>query len=99
MPNQPKRLVRSRTDRILAGVCGGIAQYFGFDPTIVRVVFAVLVVIWGSGILLYIALWIIMPLEGKEEAQPNLADRVKTATHELKTTAKQVAKEFKGKKK
>jgi phage shock protein PspC (stress-responsive transcriptional regulator) len=59
-----KKLYRSTTDKMLAGVCGGLAQYFGIDATIVRLIFALLVFFGvGSGIVLYIILALIMPLE------------------------------------
>lgn len=57
-----KRLVKSK-DRKLFGVCGGIADYFGWDPTIVRIGFAVLVLAYGVGILGYLVAAIIMPNE------------------------------------
>ena len=44
-----------------AGVCGGLAEYFNLDPTLIRVLFIVLAVLGGSGVILYIALWIIVP--------------------------------------
>ncbi len=56
-----KRLYRSRTDRQLAGVCGGLAEYFGVDPTIVRVLFVALALLGGPGLILYIILALIMP--------------------------------------
>lgn len=59
-----KKLLRSQ-DRIVAGVCGGIANYFDADPTIVRLLYALLTFCTAfSGILLYPVLWIIMPEEG-----------------------------------
>lgn len=60
-----KRLTRSRTDKIIAGVCGGIANYFKIDPIIIRLAFLLLFLLKGSGILIYIIAWIIMPLEPK----------------------------------
>ena len=61
---ESKKLYRSNTDKMLAGVCGGLAQYFGIDSTIVRLIFALLVFFGvGSGIVLYIILALIMPLE------------------------------------
>lgn len=60
-----KRLYRSRQDRSLAGVCGGIAEYFEVDPTLVRILFVVFALAGGPGLLLYGILWIIMP-EGPE---------------------------------
>lgn len=59
---EKKRLYRSRKERILCGVCGGIAEYFNIDPTIIRLVWA-LVALSGSGILAYILAAIIMPDE------------------------------------
>jgi len=56
-----KRLYRSRNDRTLAGVCGGIAEYFGWDPTLVRVAWIILTLLGGSGVLLYLILWLVMP--------------------------------------
>ena len=56
-----RKLYRSRTNRKLAGVCGGLADYFTLDPTLIRVLFVVLAVLGGSGILIYLAMWIIVP--------------------------------------
>jgi phage shock protein C len=56
-----KKLYKSRTERMIDGVCGGIAEYFGIDPTLVRVTWVLLTIFGGSGILLYIAGMIIMP--------------------------------------
>jgi phage shock protein PspC (stress-responsive transcriptional regulator) len=59
-----KKLYRSNTDKMIAGVCGGLAQYFGVDSTLVRLIFALLVFFGvGSGLVLYIILALIMPLE------------------------------------
>ena len=58
-----KALVRSRTDRMIAGVCGGLAKWLGWDPTVVRVGYIVLSVCSAAfpGILVYIVLWLVMP--------------------------------------
>lgn len=59
-----KKLYRSRTDRMVAGVCGGLAQYLGIDPVLVRLVFALLIVFGvGSPLLIYLILAIVMPEE------------------------------------
>ena len=55
------KLHKSKSDRKLAGVCGGIAEYFGVDSTIIRLVFALLVVGWGTGILAYIVAALVLP--------------------------------------
>ncbi len=56
-----KKLYRSVTDKMLGGVCGGLAEYFAIDPVIVRLIFVLAVIFGGSGILAYIILWIIIP--------------------------------------
>ena len=58
-----KRLTRSANDRKLAGVCGGIGEYFGVDPTVVRIGWVVFCLLGGSGVLAYILCAILMPEE------------------------------------
>ena len=55
-----KKLFRSSTNKVIAGVCGGIGEYFDIDPTIVRIVWALCIVIGGMGVLAYLIMWIIM---------------------------------------
>jgi phage shock protein C len=62
------RLVRPRSERMIAGVCGGLGLYFGLDPVIVRLLFVVLALTTGLTLLLYPILWLVMP-EAKD-AQP-----------------------------
>lgn len=58
-----RKLYRSQTNRMLGGVCGGLAEYFNLDPTLVRVLFVALTVLGGAGPLIYLAMWIIVPNE------------------------------------
>lgn len=58
-----RKLYRSRKERMLAGVCGGIGEHFNVDPTWVRLLFVLFFFVGGSALLLYIILWLIMPLE------------------------------------
>ena len=58
-----RKLYRSTTNRQVAGVCGGLAEYFNVDATLVRVLFVLLAVLGGSGLVLYVAMWIIVPKE------------------------------------
>ena len=58
-----RKLYRSRSNRQVAGVCGGLAQYFNLDATLIRILFVVLAVLGGSGLVLYLAMWIIVPNE------------------------------------
>jgi phage shock protein PspC (stress-responsive transcriptional regulator) len=61
-PERPyRRLTLSVTNKKVAGVCGGIAEYFGVDPTLVRLAAVVLALLGGSGLFIYLVAWIIMP--------------------------------------
>jgi phage shock protein C len=64
-PERPgsRRLTRSRTDRKIAGVCGGFAAYSGIDANIVRLVMVLLAVLGGGGLVLYLVAWAIVPIE------------------------------------
>jgi phage shock protein PspC (stress-responsive transcriptional regulator) len=61
----PSRLERSNTNRVIAGVCGGIAEYLAVDVTLVRLAFVLLAFVGGVGLLAYIVLLILMPLPGR----------------------------------
>lgn len=65
MSQQPKKLERSRSDKWIAGVCGGLARYFSIDPTIIRIAFIIAVFGFGIGLLPYIVLWIVMPVSAE----------------------------------
>jgi phage shock protein C len=58
-----KRLYRIRDGRIVAGVCAGLAAYFGIDPTLVRLAFVLLTFFGGLGVLLYLGAWMVIPDE------------------------------------
>jgi phage shock protein C len=67
--NGRKVLVRTRDGRIIAGVCSGLAEYFGIDVTVIRVVVAVLTVFTGGfGALAYLAAWVVIPEEGEKSS-------------------------------
>jgi phage shock protein PspC (stress-responsive transcriptional regulator) len=63
-----KRLERSRSDRMLAGVCGGLARYFDIHPAFYRVGFVVLTLIGGAGVIIYLAAALVIPDEGEEDS-------------------------------
>jgi phage shock protein PspC (stress-responsive transcriptional regulator) len=71
----PRRLYRSRGDRVLAGVCGGIARYFNVDPVLVRVGAVALVFLGGAGLLAYIAAVLLIPNEGEDGRTPDGPNR------------------------
>lgn len=86
-----KRLYRSRKDALLGGVCAGIAEHLGVDPTLVRVVFAVLAVASGIGILIYFLLWLLVPQEGETPSEPR--DAVRAGAEEIADRAKEFGEE------
>jgi phage shock protein C len=59
-----KKLYRSRSDRKIAGVCGGLAKYFDTDPVLIRVLAVILLLCGSAGLIAYIILWIVVPEEG-----------------------------------
>lgn len=61
---ETKRITRSRSDRMIAGVAGGLAAYFGIDPLFIRIGLIVLTLLNGLGAVIYFALWLIVPNEG-----------------------------------
>lgn len=61
MDMQNKRLAKSRNDRKLCGVCGGFAEYLNLDPTVIRLIWVLLVLFAGTGLLAYIIAALIMP--------------------------------------
>jgi phage shock protein C len=61
-----KRLLKNKTDSVLAGVCSGLGKYLEVDATVVRIVFSALTLFGGAGIILYLVLWLFMPNEGQE---------------------------------
>src|ERR1700759_2519697 len=72
-----RRLERSASNKMLAGVCGGLGRYFELNPTVFRVGFVVLTLLGGAGVLVYLAAALVMPAEGKERslAEQVLAER------------------------
>jgi phage shock protein C len=88
------RITKSKTDRVIDGVCGGLAEYFGIDSLLVRLAFVALMFINGIGVILYIILVIIMPKAEKLDQSPKvtiqenvqeMSERIKEAGEELGT--------------
>ncbi|MFA5315931.1 MAG: PspC domain-containing protein [Dehalococcoidales bacterium] len=86
-----RRLYRSETDRVIWGVCGGMAKYFDIDPTIIRIIAVLSILFDGAGIIAYIILAIVIPSEKSRAAEPK--DAVKENIEELKTSADNFGKE------
>ena len=88
-----KKLYRSETDKMIGGVCGGIAEYFGIDSTIVRLLFALIVISAGTGLVLYIILWIIVPT--KSNVGLSSEEVMANNTKEVRESAKKMVNEVK----
>jgi phage shock protein C len=86
-----KKLYRSRSDRMLWGVCGGLAKYFDMDPVVIRIIAVLTIFINGFGILAYIIMAIVVPLEGSKAAEPKAT--IKENVEEMKETAEEVGRE------
>jgi phage shock protein C len=69
-----RRLTRCESDRMVAGVCSGLGHYLNIDPSIVRLIFVLMFLLGGHGLLVYIILWIVMP----SDAKPRTVVEVKT---------------------
>ena len=91
-----QRLMRSSNDKVIAGVCGGIAQYFGLDPVIVRLIMVALVFAGGVSILLYPVLWLVMPVAGAGQTSfgDNLQDLQRQAQAFGQQASQQVQSAF-----
>ncbi|WP_395725879.1 PspC domain-containing protein [Nakamurella sp.] len=64
-PERPyRRLTLSTSDKMIGGVCGGIAAYFNVDPTLIRLIAVVLALLGGGGVLAYLLAWIVIPKPG-----------------------------------
>jgi phage shock protein PspC (stress-responsive transcriptional regulator) len=70
-PQQPRRLERSKSNRILGGVCAGVANYLNMDPTLVRVLTVVISLFTGVPVILYIIALFVVPEEGSQPASPS----------------------------
>ena len=84
-----RRLTRSRTDRVISGVCGGIGEYLEVDPILVRLGFVLLALAGGGGILLYIILALILPSADAPEA--SASETVRRGAEEMSERARDVA--------
>ncbi|NJD53099.1 MAG: PspC domain-containing protein [Candidatus Methanoperedens sp.] len=91
-----ERITKSKTDKVIDGVCGGIAEYFGIDSVIVRLIFVVLVFLNGIGLLLYIILVIIMP-NAEQAGQPpkeTIQENVQEIGERVKETGEGLGQAF-----
>jgi phage shock protein C len=82
-----KKLYRSRKEKMIGGVAGGLAEYFEIDPTLVRIIFIVSLFLGGSGILAYIILWILVPEEPYIMSSTETKEQTENANQNVKDDA------------
>lgn len=87
-----KRLYRSSTDVVLGGVCGGLGDYVGIDPVLIRLLFVFLAVVNGFGVMLYLILWIILP--EKERVGESHEDVIRENIESLRDKAERLCDEI-----
>ncbi len=87
-----RKLYRSRSDKMISGVCGGLARYFDIDSTIIRVIAILLGFAGGVGVIAYIILAIVMPLEDSKVATPR--ETIQENVEEMKETAGKLGREL-----
>ncbi|MDQ3099523.1 MAG: PspC domain-containing protein [bacterium] len=92
MPNE--KLYRSTTNRVIAGVCAGLADYFDIDPMVVRALFVLAFFMSGAGIVLYIVLWLIIPEHPVVDTFSR--ENLRNTVSEMKAKAIDVVDEFRG---
>lgn len=89
------RLHRSRSDAMLGGVCAGIAEYLGIDPTIVRLFFVIFTLVNGAAVLAYLVLWLVLPAEGAE-TDGTLEMNVRSGADEIASRARAIGNDVRG---
>ena len=70
-----RKLTKSN-NRMIAGVCGGVADFLGWDPTLVRVIWALCILLGGFGLILYIILWLVMPKAPKKSYKDRMQEKL-----------------------
>ena len=86
-----ERLYRSESDRVIAGVCGGLARYLRIDPLILRILFVVLAMVNGIGLMVYLVMWIVVPSAG---AQPGTQEEtIRRNVDEIGARARELGQE------
>ncbi len=86
-----KKLYRTEKDKMIGGVCGGLGNYFDIDPTLVRLIFALIFFGYGAGGMIYLILWIIMPSEAIQDAQNIVNENEPEMKEEVPETEEEVA--------
>jgi len=84
-----KKLYRSKKDKMIAGICGGIAEYFDVDSTLIRLLTVIFILLGGAGFVVYIIAWIIIP-ETPEKVSDDKFDKREEPKEKIKKEAEEV---------
>ena len=82
-----KKLYRSCSSRVVAGICGGLGQYFDVDPVLIRLLFVISIIAGGLGVIVYFISWLVIPNDPKCETE-NFNEEVKEVAHNVADTVK-----------
>lgn len=88
------KLYRSEKNRVIAGVCGGLGEYFEIDPVILRIILVLITIFGGSGLLIYLILWVVIPSKSKIGGKSE--DYIKENVEEIKDKSQNVVKNGNG---
>jgi len=91
---QGKRIMRSRNERLVAGVAGGLAAYLNIDPVLVRIGLVILTMFNGLGLILYLALWLLLPNE--DSVAPDAGAQVRENVAEMQSQADAFVERLRG---
>ncbi len=80
----PRKLYRSQTNRMVAGVCGGLGEYLSIDPVFIRLFFVLLTLGQGAGVLIYLILWFVLPSEGTATAGDTISDHAQQGASRIR---------------
>ncbi len=89
-----KTLYRSCDNKVLGGVAGGIAEYFDFDPSLVRLIFALIIFTTGFGFLAYLLAWVVVPLDPKCKSKQTGAEEIKQQADRVADDIKRATKDI-----
>jgi phage shock protein PspC (stress-responsive transcriptional regulator) len=89
-----RKLYRSEDDQMIAGVCGGLASWLGVDSTVVRVLFLAATLVSGAGVLVYVAMWLLVPAQSRIETAG--WDAVREGSEEIRRRAGEAAERARG---
>lgn len=92
---KPTKLYRSETDQIIGGVAAGLGEYFAVDPSLIRLLFLLITIAGGSGVLIYVILWLILPVESDLKTGAASQKTMEKNAREIEAKAKQAVERVK----